>query len=100
MIAAEQHATRLAVPSSQRIPATRWSSHKDIAGKALKRLAGLHLPASLTKLEQAVKRAHASYDKAQAAAREQQRTERQAVEPEPDDRPVDDKLDEDLARAA
>jgi antirestriction factor ArdC-like protein len=28
-------ATRLVVPSSQRMPATRWSSHKDIAAKAL-----------------------------------------------------------------
>ncbi|HEX5924309.1 MAG TPA: hypothetical protein VFY45_10800, partial [Baekduia sp.] len=34
-----------------------WSSHK-----ALKKLAGPHVPASLSKLEQAVKRAHAAYD--------------------------------------
>src|SRR3954470_2255579 len=40
VIAAEQYATRLVVPSSQRMPATRWSSHKDIAAKALKKLAG------------------------------------------------------------
>jgi hypothetical protein len=33
-IAAEQHATRLVVPSSQRMPAARWSSHKDIAAGA------------------------------------------------------------------
>jgi hypothetical protein len=44
VIAAEQHATRLVVPSSQRMPATRWSSHKDIAAKALKKLAGPHIP--------------------------------------------------------
>ena len=81
MIAAEQYATRLVVPASQRMPATRWSSHKDIAAKALKKLAGPHLPASLTKLEQAVKRAHAAYDKAETAAREQQRAERQPAEP-------------------
>src|SRR5215207_2332136 len=72
VIAAEQHATRLVVPSSQRMPATRWSSHKDIAGKALRKLAGPHVPASLTKLEQAVKRAHAAYDKAEAQVGEQQ----------------------------
>jgi hypothetical protein len=60
VIAAEQHANRLVVPSGQRMPATRWSSHKDIAAKALKKLAGPHLPASLSKLEQAVKRAHAT----------------------------------------
>jgi hypothetical protein len=58
VIAAEQHATRLVVPSSQRMPATPWSSHKDIAAKALQKLAGPHVPASLTKLAQSVKRAH------------------------------------------
>jgi hypothetical protein len=78
----------------------RWSSHKDIAAKALKKLAGPHVPASLTKLEQAVKRAHATYAKAELAAREQQRAERRAVEAEPDDHPVDDELDEDLDDAA
>jgi hypothetical protein len=66
VIAAEQHASRLVVPSSQRMPATRWSSHKAIAGKALKKLAGSHVPTSLTELEQAVKCAHAAYDKAEA----------------------------------
>jgi hypothetical protein len=39
VIAAEQHATRLVVPASQRMPATRWRSHTDIAGKAFKKLA-------------------------------------------------------------
>jgi hypothetical protein len=62
VIVAEQYATRLVVPSSQRMPATGWSSHKDIAAKALRKLAGPHVPASLSKLEQAVKRAHAAYD--------------------------------------
>jgi ParB/RepB/Spo0J family partition protein len=85
VIAAEQHATRLVVPSSQRVPATRWSSHKDVAAKALRKLAGPHIPPSLTKLEQAVKRAHAAYDKAEAQAREQQRAESQSVEAEVDD---------------
>jgi hypothetical protein len=95
VIAAEQHATRLVVPSSQRMPATRWSSHKDIAAKALKKLAGPHIPASLTKLEHAVKRAHAAYDMAETAAREQQRAAREATEPRTDDG-VGDELDEDL----
>jgi hypothetical protein len=62
VIAAEQHATRLVVSSSQRMPAARWASHKDLARKALKKLAGPHVPTSLSKLEQAVKRAHAAYD--------------------------------------
>lgn len=95
VIAAEQHATRLVVASSQRMPATRWSSHKDIAAKALRKLAGPHVPASLSKLEQAVKRAHAAYDKAETQARDQQRAEHQDAEPE-----TDDELDEDLDEVA
>jgi hypothetical protein len=71
VIAAEQYATRLVVPASQRMPATRCSSHKDVAAKALRKLAGRHLPASLTKLEQAVKRAHTAYEKAERAQRKQ-----------------------------
>jgi ParB/RepB/Spo0J family partition protein len=69
VIAAEQYATLLVVPGSQRMPATYWSSHKDLAAKALRKLAGPHLPASLSKLEQGVKRAHTAYDKAQRAQR-------------------------------
>jgi hypothetical protein len=100
VIVAEQQASRLVVPSSQRMPATRWSSHKDIAAKALKKLAGPHVPTSLTKLEQAVKRAHRAYDKAETAAREQHRAAREAVDPEPAESTVDDGLDEDLTDAA
>jgi len=70
VIAAEQYATRLVVPASQRMPASRWSSHKYLAARALRKLAGPHVPASLTKLEQAVKRAHTAYDKAERAQRE------------------------------
>jgi hypothetical protein len=99
VIAAEQHATRLVVPSGQRMPATRWSSHKDIAAKALRKLAGPHVPAALTGLERAVKRAHADYDKAESAAREQQRTERQSVEPEAD-HGIGDELDEHVDEAS
>ena len=97
VIAAEQHAMRLVLPASQRLPATRWSSHKDIAAKALRKLAGPHVPATLTKLEQAVKRAHAAYDKAETAAREQQRAEHQPVE---DEEPVGDEPDDALDEAA
>jgi hypothetical protein len=97
VIAAEQHATRLVVPSSQRMPATRWSSHKEIAAKAMRKLAGPHIPATLTRLEQAVKRAHAAYDRAETAAREHQRAERERVE---DDEPVGDEHDDALDEAA
>ena len=47
VIVAEQYASRLVVPASQRSHPTRWSSHKDHAAKALRKLAGPHLPASL-----------------------------------------------------
>jgi ParB/RepB/Spo0J family partition protein len=96
VIAAEQYATQLVVPASQRMPASRWSSHKDIAAKALRKLAGSHVPASLTRLEQAVKRAHAAYDKAETAARERPPAERQPVE----DEDVDGEPVEELGEAA
>ena len=75
VIAAEQYASRLVVPQSQRSHPTRWSSHKDHAAKALRKLAGPHLPASLKELEKAIARAHREHDtavqraQAQAAAR-------------------------------
>ncbi len=93
VIVAEQHATRLVVASSQRMPATRWSSHKDIAAKALRKLAGPHVPTSLAKLERAVKRAHDAYDKAETATHRQQRAEREPVEPDADDA-IAEELDE------
>jgi hypothetical protein len=100
IIAAEQYASRLVVPSGQRLPATGWSSHKDIAAKALNKLAGPHLPATLSGLERAVKRAHAAYEKAEAAAREKARAERQPVEAEPDGDGIGGEVDEDLDEAA
>ena len=80
------------------MPSTRWSSHKVLAAKALHTLGGPHLPASLAKLEEAVKRAHAAYDRAERAAREPQRAE--AATDATDESPVDDEFDEDLADAA
>ena len=68
VIAAEQYASRLVVPASQRSHPTRWSSHKDHAAKALRKLAGPHLPASLAELERAVKRAHRDCETAGRAA--------------------------------
>jgi hypothetical protein len=58
VIAAEQYACRLVVAQSQRTSPSSWSSHKDHAAKALKKLAGPHLPGSLRQLETAIKRAH------------------------------------------
>jgi ParB/RepB/Spo0J family partition protein len=94
VIAAEQYATRLVVPSSQRMPTTRWSSHKDLAAKALNKLAGPHVPASLARLERAVRRAHVTYDKAEAGAREERRTEHQPAKPNTDEVAVADERDD------
>ena len=68
MIAAEQHACRLVVPSSQQFGAKRWPSHKDHAAKALQKLAGQHLPATLKQLEKAVTKARAELHDAQEQA--------------------------------
>jgi len=76
VIVAEQYASRLVVPSSQRSHPTRWSSHKDHAAKALRKLAGPHLPASLAELERAVKRAHRDYATAERGALEAAARER------------------------
>ena len=73
VIAVEQYATRLVVPAGQRVPSTPWSSHKDLAAKALRKLAGRHVPSSLKKLEQAMRRANTDYDRADRACREQAR---------------------------
>ena len=70
VIAAEQYASRLVVPASQRSHPTRWSSHKNHAAKALRKLASPYLPASLTELERAVKRVHHDFEIAERAARD------------------------------
>jgi hypothetical protein len=68
VIAAEQYASRLVVPQSQRSHPSSWASHKDHAATALKKLAGPHLPGSLRQLETAVKRAHDDCTRAERAA--------------------------------
>jgi hypothetical protein len=73
VIAAEQHACRLVVPSSQRFGAKRWLSHKDHAAKALQKLAGPHLPATLKQLEKAIAKAGAELHEAQEQARTESR---------------------------
>jgi hypothetical protein len=72
VIAAEQYASRLVLPSSQQQRPLSWSSHKDQAATALAKLAGPHLPASLKQLEKAIAKANADYDK-QLAAIEKER---------------------------
>jgi ParB/RepB/Spo0J family partition protein len=68
VIAAEQYASRLVVPSSQQHPPMRWSSHKDHARKALVKLAGPHLPATLKQVEKAVAKAHSEHEAATSRA--------------------------------
>jgi hypothetical protein len=64
VIAAEQYAARIALPASQRTYRTRWGSHRDLAAKALKKLAGPHVPASVKQLERAIDRVHAAHQQA------------------------------------
>ena len=70
VICAEQYASRLVVPQSQRTHPSSWSSHKDQAAKALKKLAGPHLPASLKELDRAITRAHRDYETAAEQTRQ------------------------------
>jgi hypothetical protein len=87
VIAAEQYASRLVVPTSQRSHPTGWGSHKDRARKPLTKLAGPHLPASLKQLEKAIAKTHAQHDQALSAGPEQ--PERPPSESEPDERDTD-----------
>jgi hypothetical protein len=74
VIAAEQHACRLVVPSSQQYGAKRWPSHRDHAAKALQKLAGPHLPATIKQLEKAIAKAGAELHEAQEQARAESRS--------------------------
>ena len=93
VIAAEHYASRLVVPSSQQRPALQWTSHKDLALKALHKLAGPHLAPTLKALEKAVAKAKREHDEARdalfAAARARQAqhasTEVDDLRDEPDD---------------
>jgi hypothetical protein len=73
VIAAEQYASRLVLAASQRGHRSPWPSRKDTAAKALRKLAGPHVPASLTAVERAVKRAHAAYEEVEQAQRREPR---------------------------
>jgi hypothetical protein len=97
VLAAEQYALRLVLPTSQGMPATRWASHKDVAAKALRKLAGPHVPASLTKLEQAVKRAHNAHAKAERAHHEAQRAARRRAEEPAGDTPDENATEQTVA---
>jgi hypothetical protein len=71
VIAAEHYATQLVVPGGQRGWRESWSSHKHQAIKALEKLAGPHVPASLKAIERAVRKADSDRDRAVTAANQQ-----------------------------
>lgn len=73
VIAAEQYASRLVLPSSQQHRPLGWHSHNDQAAKALAKLAGPHLPASLKQLQKAIAKAKAEHDKQLAEIEQAQR---------------------------
>ena len=96
VIAAEQYASRLVVPSSQQHSPMRWPSHKDHARKALAKLAGPHLPATLKQVEKAVAKAHSEHQKATSGGRSTSRAaggvDEQAVAELGDADALDDEL--------
>jgi hypothetical protein len=102
VIAAEQYASRLVVPLSQQHTPMRWPSHKDHARKALAKLAGPHLPATLKALEKAIAKANAETEDPRRAAtrRPDAGEEAQPVETErdtaADGEDAGDELDGDL----
>jgi ParB/RepB/Spo0J family partition protein len=71
VIAAERHACRIVLPASQRMGAKPWPSHKGHATKALQKLAGPQLPATLKQLERAIARADREYETAGARCAEE-----------------------------
>jgi len=90
VIAAQEHASRLVLPTAKRGCPLRFSSHKDHAAKALAKLAGEHVPASLRTLQKSVARAHREHDQAITALRTTAST---ADAEQPD---ADNDVDEDL----
>jgi ParB/RepB/Spo0J family partition protein len=64
VIAAEQYASRLVVPSSQQTKPLSWPSHKDTALKALTKLAGPHIATTLKALEKAIAKAEREHKEA------------------------------------
>jgi ParB/RepB/Spo0J family partition protein len=107
VLAAEQYACRLVLPSTQQVTPHRWPSHNDHARKALAKLAAPHLPATLKQLEKAIAKAHGGYERAQQDARPKPapvvESDGQAYPDdcddelnEPDHHPVDDAVDGDV----
>ena len=71
----------------------RWPSHKDHARKALAKLAGPHLPATLKQVEKAVAKAHSENQHATGRLAEPGLDEEQAAELADAGAVVDDRQD-------
>jgi hypothetical protein len=96
VIAAERYAaSRVVLPAPQRAHPQHFGSHKDLAEKALAKLAGPHVPASVKQLSKAIDAAHAVLHEAEDAVRESR--SRRVADDGPDDAaPLDETADEDL----
>jgi ParB/RepB/Spo0J family partition protein len=91
VIAAEQYASRLVVPTSQQTKPLSWPSHKDTALKALTKIAGPHLAPTLKALEKAVTKAEKDHKEAvKALAESKRRTAATANETHPEEADRDD----------
>jgi hypothetical protein len=70
VIAAERYAaSRIVLPSSQLHHPQHYGSHKDLAEKALAKLAGPHIPGSMKQLTKAIDAAHAALRTAEDGVR-------------------------------
>jgi ParB/RepB/Spo0J family partition protein len=88
VIAAERYAaSRIVLPAAQRQHPQQYGSHKDLAEKALAKLAGPHIPGSMKQLTKAIDAAHAALDKAEDAARNESVDAVAAGEPDDVGRP-------------
>jgi ParB/RepB/Spo0J family partition protein len=68
VVAAQRYASRLVVPGSQRARPIVYAAHGDRAEKALAKIAGPHLPASLKRLQKAIDAVERDYQAALATA--------------------------------
>jgi len=84
VIAAEQYASRLVVPTSQQTKPLTWPSHKDTALKALTKLAGPHIAATLEALEKAIAKAEREHKEALTALLESEASHAEEVPEEED----------------
>jgi hypothetical protein len=84
VIAAERYAaSRIVLPAAQRQHPQHYGSHKDLAEKALAKLAGPHIPGSVKRLTKAIDAAHTALHKAEDATRNGRDGNVAADEPDP-----------------